>query len=95
MVWEGFWVKLREDNKVSESKLTVSQSNMTEFKMAANINLSQNEWGVFLVKMAEAKMAEFKMAAIIKLNETEWVKVFLCKWWEPILASVSDFERKY
>ena len=45
--------------------------------------------------MAKFKMAEFKMAAIIKLNETEWVKVFLCKWWEPILASVSEFERKY
>ena len=23
-----------------------------------------------------------------------WVKSFLCKWWEPILASVSEFERK-
>ena len=38
-------------------------------------------------------MAEFKMAAIIKLSENEWVRVF-CKWWEPILASVSQFERK-
>ena len=44
--------------------------------------------------MAEAKMAEFKMAAIIKLSQNEWVKFFLCKWWEPILASVSEFERK-
>ena len=39
-------------------------------------------------------MVEFKMAAIIKLSQNEWVKVFLCKWWEPILASVSEFERK-
>ena len=23
-----------------------------------------------------------------------WVKFFLCKWWEPILASMSVFERK-
>ena len=22
-------------------------------------------------------------------------EVILCKWWEPILASVSDFKRKY
>ena len=65
--WECFWVNLREDNKVSESKMAVSESNMAEFKMAAIINLSQNEW----------------------------VKFFLCKWWEPILASVSEFERKY
>ena len=46
-------------------------------------------------KMAELKMGEFKVAAIIKLSQNEWVKVFfLCKCWEPILASVSEFERK-
>ena len=45
--------------------------------------------------MAESKMAEFKMAAIMKLSQNEWVKFVFCKWWEPILASVSDFERKY
>ena len=65
--WECFWVNLREDNKVSESKMAVSESSMAEFKMAAIINLSQNEW----------------------------VKFFLCKKWEPILASVSEFKRKY
>ena len=28
--------------------------------------------------------------------ESEWTsEVFLCKWWEPILASVSEFERTY
>ena len=53
------------------------------------ISLSQ-----ILCKIVEAKMAEFKMAAIIKLSQNEWVKFFLCKWWEPILASVSEFERK-
>ena len=41
---EGFWVNLREDNKVSESKMAVSESNIAEFKMAAIIKLSQNEW---------------------------------------------------
>ena len=45
--WECFWVNLREDNKVSESKMAVSQSNMAEFKMAAIIKLSQNEWVKF------------------------------------------------
>ena len=48
-----------------------------------------NEWS-FL----NPTTVEFKMAAIIKLSQNEWVKVFLCKWWEPILASVSEFERK-
>ena len=73
--WECFWVNLREDNKMSESKMAVSESNMADFKMAAIIKLSQNEWvKFFLCKMVESKMAEFKMAAIIKLsqNEVKW-----------------------
>ena len=41
---ECFWVNLREDNKVSEFKMAVSESNLAEFKMAAIIKLSQNEW---------------------------------------------------
>ena len=57
--------------------------------------------------MDESKMAEFKMSTIMKLSQNEWVKFFvqmvgrevsvkffLCKWWEPILASMSEFERK-
>ena len=39
-----FEVNLREDKKVSESKMAVSESNIVEFKMAAIIKLSQNEW---------------------------------------------------
>ena len=73
LVWVGvrvsesvFEVNLREDNKVSESKMAVFDSTM----------------------------AAFKMAAIIKLSQNKWVKFFLCKWWELILASVSEFERK-
>ena len=82
-----FWVNLREDNKVFESKMAVSESKMAEFKMAAIINLSQNEWvKFFLCKMAESKMAEFKMAAIIKLSKNEWVKFFLCKMAESKMA---------
>ena len=42
--WECFWVILREDNKVSQSKMAVAESNMAEFKMAVIIKLSQNEW---------------------------------------------------
>ena len=53
MEWECFWVNMSEDNKMSESKMAVSESNMAEFKMAAIINLSQNEWvKFFLCKMA-------------------------------------------
>ena len=45
--WECFWVNLREDNKVFESKMAVSESTMAEFKMAAIIKMSQNEWVKF------------------------------------------------
>ena len=45
--WECFSVNLREDNKVSESKIAVSECKMPEFKMAAIIKLSQNEWVKF------------------------------------------------
>ena len=45
--WECFWVNLKEDNKVFESKMAVSESNIAEFKMAAIIKLSQNEWVKF------------------------------------------------
>ena len=44
VVWECFWVNLREDNKVSESKMPVSEAKMAEFKMADIIKLSENEW---------------------------------------------------
>ena len=47
---ECFWVNLREDNKVSESKMAVSESSMAEFKMAAIIKLSQNEQVKFFVQ---------------------------------------------
>ena len=70
-------MNLREDNKVFESKMAVSQSKMAEFKMAAIIKLSLNEQvKFFLCKMAESKIAEFKMAAIIKLSQKEQVKFF-------------------
>ena len=49
--WECFWVNLREDNKVSESKMAVSESNMAEFKMAVIINwVRMNKWSFFCAK---------------------------------------------
>ena len=41
--WECFWVTLREDTKVSESKMAVTESYMAEFKMAAIIKFNQFE----------------------------------------------------
>ena len=48
---ECFWVNLREDNKVFESKMEVSESKMAEFKMAAIISwIRMNEWGFLCAK---------------------------------------------
>ena len=69
-------MNLREESKVSESKMAVSESNMAEFKMAAIIKLSQNEWVKFFLSAnggnqswqvwmslrGKTKMAESKMA---------------------------------
>ena len=83
---ECFGVNLREDNKVSESK-------MAEFKMAAITKLSQNQWDeVCFVKMVgtnlgkcegvwkwKTKMAESKMA---KLKMAEFKMATIMKWSE-------------
>ena len=98
--WECFGVNLREDNKVSESKIG-------EFKMAAIIKwVRMNEWS-FLCKIAESKMLEFKMAAIIKWSQNESVKFFCVNDGEGSVSEVffvqmvgtnlgkCEFERKY
>ena len=50
-------------------------------------------------KMAESKLAKFKHCRIQdgchhQVESESMSEVFFCKWWEPILASVSEFERK-
>ena len=67
---------------MSESKM--AKFNRVDFKMAAIIRLSQNEWQTFfLFKMAESKTVEFLMAAIIKMSQNEWVKFFMQGVWNP------------
>ena len=69
---ECFWVNLREDNKVSESKMTVSEYNMTDFKMAAIIKLSQNEWVKFFVQIVGTNV-----------GKCEWVWKEILRWLNP------------
>ena len=63
MEWECFSMNPIEDNKVSVSKMAVSESKMAEFKMVAIIKLSQNEW----VKFFYLQMVG------TKLGKCEWV----------------------
>ena len=71
---ECFWVNLEEDNKVSESNIAVFESEMAQFKMAAIIKFSVNEWvkvfcanggnqswQVWVCLRGKTKMAESKM----------------------------------
>ena len=94
MEGECLWVNLREDNKVSESKMAVSESNMAQFKIDAIIKLSQNEWVIFFVQNGWILDGRIQDGCHHQI-ESEWMReFFLCKWWESILASVSEFERK-
>ena len=90
MEWECFWVNLREDDKVSESKMAVSESNMAELKMADIIKFSQNEWvnffsensrnqsrEVWVTLRKKTKMAESKMA---KFKMTAIIKLSENEW---------------
>ena len=73
MEGECFWVNLREDSKVSESKMAVSEYNMAEFRMAAIIKLSQNEWVKdFFVQMVGTN-----------LGKCEWVWKEKLRWLNP------------
>ena len=98
VVWECFWVNLREDNKVSESKMAVSESNMEEFKMAAIIKLSQNEWMKFFfvqngwiqdarIKDGWNHQIEWEWMSLSQV-ELVWVRV-LCKMAE---SKMSEFK---
>ena len=95
MEWECFWVNLREYNKVFESKMAVSESNMAEFKMAAIIKLSQNEWVKFLfvqngwiqhgrVQDNSHHQVEWEWMSLSQI-ELVWVRV-LCKMAESKMA---------
>ena len=96
--WECFWVNLREGNKVSESKMAVSESNMANSRWLPSsswvkMNEFESDWiswvrvrvewecfGVNLReenKVSESNMAKFKMAAIINLSQNQWVKIFV------------------
>ena len=58
--WECFWVNVKEDNKVFESKMAVSEFNMAELKMAVIIKLSQNEWvKIFCANGWEGNVSKF------------------------------------
>ena len=91
MEWESFWVNLREDNKSSESKMAVSESNMAEFKMAAIIKLSQNEWEKFIfvqnglihdgrIQDGCHHQVESEWMSLSQI-ELVWVRVFLQNCW--------------
>ena len=72
--WECFWVNLREDNKVSESKMAVSEFNMTEVNMAAIIKFSQNEWMKCFVQMVGTNLGkcDWVWKKILRLLNPRW-----------------------
>ena len=116
--WEYFWVNLREDNKVSEFKMAVSESKHGRIQDGCHHQV-ESEWmsEVFFVQMVGTNLGLCEWLWEEKLRwmnsrcpnsrwwnsrwlpSSSWVRMnewsfFLCKWWEPILASVREFERK-
>ena len=100
--WECFWINLREDNKVSESNMVVSESNMPKFKMAAIIKLSQNEWVKFFCAnggnqswqvgvslRGKTKIAESKMA---KFKMAAITKLSENEWFESNWINLSQHQ---
>ena len=76
--WEYFWVNLREDNKVSTSKMAVSESKVAEFKLAAIMKLSQNQWVNFFFQMVGREV--WVKSFFVQMVETSFGK---CEWvWE-------------
>ena len=70
---ECFWVNLREENKVSESKMAVSESKMAKFKMALSLSwVRMNEWSFFFVQIVETN-----------LGKCEWVWEEKLTWLNP------------
>ena len=134
---ECFWVNLREDNKVSESKMAVSESKMAKFKKAAIIKFSENAWvNIFeqngwiqdgriqdgchhqvqweWMSLSQIKLIESdsewsesvlsanggnqwmsEVSFVQMVGREVWVKCFCANGGEPILASVSEFERNF
>ena len=99
--WECFWVNLREDNKVSESKMAVSVSNMAELKMAAIIKLSHNDPWVKFYFVQNGLIQDGRIpdgchhqvqSEWMSLNQSEldWVRV-LCKMAESKMAEFKMF----
>ena len=79
MELECFWVNLREENKVSESK-------MAKFKMAAIIKLSQNEWvKFFCANGGEGNVSEVFFVQMVgtNLGKCEWVWEEKLRWLNP------------
>ena len=75
--WQ-LWVSLRRKTKMAESKL--AKLNMAEFKMAAIIKLSQNEWvKVFFVQNGWIQNGRIQYHCHHQV-ESEWMsEVYFCE----------------
>ena len=84
--WEWFWVNLREDNKVSETKMAVAESNMTQYQDGCHhqvesekmsevflcANGGNQSWQVWVSLRGKTKLAESKLAKI-KMADSRWL----------------------
>ena len=93
MEWQCLSVNLREDNKGLNTRWQCLEFNMAEFKMAAIIKLSQNEWDQVEIFVQNGWIQDGQIQdGCHHQAESEWVsEVFLCKWWGGINVRQSFF----
>ena len=85
--WECFWVNQRDDNKVSESKMAVSQFNMVEFHDGCHHQV-ESEWmtEVFFVQngwIQDGRIQDGLIIKLVRMNEFEsdWITKSQTEWW--------------
>ena len=78
--WECFGGNVREDNKVSESKMAVSESNIAQFRDGCHHQLwvRMNEWS-FFVQMVGTN-----------IGKCEWVWKEILWWLKSKMARIQD-----
>ena len=88
-VFEWIWEKLTRCLNPRWQCLNPKWQNSRWLSSSSSVRI--NQW-IFLRKWWNQWMSEVCFVQMV--GREVWVKCSLCKWWEPVLATVSEFERK-
>ena len=86
--FESDWISLSQE---SEWRKSVFEWIWEKKTRCLNPTWQNSRW---LPSSSWVRMNEWRFFFMQMVGMEVGVKSFLCKWWEPILASMSEFERK-